>query len=333
MKTIQFEEYGSPFQVVDVPVPDLEPNQVLVKMTAASVNPRDPTVRNGMFRHIPPPVGPSSKIVGLEGSGIIAASSEEEPVYPVGTRVFFRQAYHLPKGGTWQEYVVATSQDLISVPEHKDMFEAAALRIPYQTALLALEKAGFQRDGGADQSVLAPAVGSGVGNAAIQLARAYGIQEPITTAGATAKAEKARALGYDKVIDLSCESIYDGVMRLTNGAGVDVAIDILGGSYTGQILSAIKNGKTLVVCGVSAGAQATILIFELLTKGKHINSLNIALTPPTIRESALDAVLHLWYENRIHPLIDRIFPFTQAEEAQRYLMEDRPMGRVMLAFE
>ncbi|HET8841735.1 MAG TPA: zinc-binding alcohol dehydrogenase family protein [Ktedonobacteraceae bacterium] len=243
MKSIQFGEYGSPFQVVEVPTPTLEPGQLLVKMAVASVNPRDVSVRDGVFRHIPPPVGPSSKIVGLEGSGVVVASSEDAQTYPVGSFVFFRQAYHLPHGGTWQEYVVATPQDLLPIPPGKDMFEAAAIRIPYHTALLGLEKAGFQRAGDPNQVVFVPAVGSAVGNAAIQLVRAFGIQEPITTAGNSAKAEKARALGYSKVIDLSTEPLVDGVRRLTNGVGVDVAIDMLGGAYTGQILSILKPGK------------------------------------------------------------------------------------------
>lgn len=333
MKTIQFDDYGFPFQVVEVPMPPLESGQLLIKMAVASVNPRDVSVRDGVFRHIPPPVGPSSKIVGLEGAGTVVASNAEAQSYPVGSQVFFRQAYHLPQGGTWQEYVVATAKDLLPVPSGKNLFEAAAFRIPYHTALLGLEKAGFQASGDADQVVFVPAVGSAVGNAAIQLVRAYGIQEPITTAGSSAKAEKARGLGYSKVIDLSQESLVDGVRRLAGGAGVDVAIDMLGGAYTGQILSILKPGKTLVVCGMSAGAQASILIPELMGRGRNINSLNVIFTPPPVQEAALERILQLWRENRIAPLIDRVFPFTQAEEAQRYLTVDRPLGRVLLSFE
>lgn len=333
MKTIQFTDYGSPFQVVEVPNPNLQQGQVLVKMSVASINPRDASVRDGLFRHIPPPVGPSSKIVGLEGAGTIVASADEGQTYPVGTPVFFRQAYHLPQGGTWQEYVVATPADLLPVPTGKNLVEAAAFRIPYHTALLALEKAGFQQNGNANQVVFIPAVGSAVGNAAIQVVRALGVQEPITTAGSSAKAEKARANGYSKVIDLTRETLADGVKRLSDGSGVDVAIDMLGGPYTGQILSVLKPGKTLVVCGMSAGAQATILIPELMGRGRNINSLNVIFTPPAFQEPALKRVLNLWRENLITPLIDRVFPFTQAEEAQRYLIEGRPLGRVLLSFE
>jgi len=261
------------------------------------------------------------------------ASADTQKTYPVGSSVLFRQAYHLPHGGTWQEYVVATPADLLPVPSGKSMLEAAAIRIPYHTALLALEKAGFQQTGNANQIVLAPAVGGAVGNAAIQLVRAFGVQEPITTAGSSAKAEKARSLGYSKVIDLTRETLADGVKRLSGGAGVDVAIDMLGGPFTGQILSTLKPGKTLVVCGMSAGAMANVLIPELMGRGRNINSLNVIFTPPALQEPALKCVLNLWRENRVTPVIDRVFPFTQAEEAQRYLIEDRPLGRVLLSFE
>ncbi|HEY7419847.1 MAG TPA: zinc-binding dehydrogenase, partial [Ktedonobacteraceae bacterium] len=258
---------------------------------------------------------------------------DDQQTYPIGTSVFFRHAYHLPHGGTWQEYVVATPQDLIPLPPDKDVFEAAAIRVPYQTALLGLEKGGFRPDGEAEQVVLAPAVGGAVGNAAIQLVRAYGVQEPVTTAGSTIKAERAQALGYSKVVDLSRESVHDGVMRFTNGTGVDIALDMLGGAYTEQFLSVLKPGKALVVCGFSAGPQATISIPQLMGMGKQIYSFNVIMMPPALQESALDRVFHLWNENRIRPLIDRVFPFTEAEQAQRYLKESRPLGRVLLTFE
>ncbi len=333
MRTIQFTDYATPFQVIEVPMPTLTSGQLLVKMAAASINPRDAAVRDGLFRHIPPPVGPSSKIVGLEGAGVVVATAEEEQTYPVGTGVFFRQAYHLPQGGTWQEYVVATAKDLLPIPAGKSMFEAAAFRIPYHTAQLGLEKGGFCFEGAKDQLVLVPAVGGAVGNATMQLVKAYGVQEPITTAGSTEKAEKARKLGYNKVIDLTQENLIDGVKRLSGGAGIDVALDMLGGAFTGQMLSLLKPGKTLVICGISAGVQANIMLPELVGRGRNINSLNVIFTPPSVFDAALNVILHIWRDNRVAPLIDQIFPFTQAEEAQRYLIEDRPMGHVLLTFE
>jgi NADPH:quinone reductase-like Zn-dependent oxidoreductase len=333
MKAVTFEDYGGPSQVVDVPVPELPPGHLLIKMAFAAINPRDLNLRAGMFRNIPPPLGASSKIVGNEGSGTVFASTDEQHTYPVGTHVFFREAYHLPNGGTWQEYVVAKPQDVLPVQAGKDMREAAALRTGYQSALMALEIVGFQASQGTDQLVLAPAVGSSVGNAAIQLARAYGAPEPITTAGSTAKAEKAHTLGYSKVIDLSQESLRDGVKRLTGGAGVDVALDILIGPYLSDTIAALKPGKTIVIMGGSAGVQVSFLLTELVGPVKNMRPLNVIFSPPQVRQSALERIVGLWEHNHIHPLVDRMFPISEAAEAQRYSKEGRPLGKVLLSFE
>jgi NADPH2:quinone reductase len=333
MKAVVFEDYGGPSLVADIPVPELAPGQILIKMAYAAINPRDLNLRAGMFRNIPPPLGATSKIVGNEGSGTIVASNDEQQTYPIGTQVFFREAYHLPKGGTWQEYVVATPQDVLPIQPGKDMREAAALRTGYQSAFVALEIGGFQTTNGTDQLVLAPAVGSSVGNAAIQIARAYGAPEPITTAGSSAKAEKARAAGYSKVIDLTQESLRDGAKRLTEGAGVDVALDILGGPYMPDTIAALKPGRTIVIMGGAAGLQVSFVIFDLVGPRKSMRPLNLIFESPDVKRAALERIVRLWEEDRIHPLIDRAFPVSEAAEAQRYFKEDRPFGKVLLAFE
>lgn len=134
MKAVVFEDYGGPSMLADVPDPDLLPGQILIQMAYAGINPRDLNLRAGMFQHIPPPLGATSKIVGNEGAGTIVAAAEETPTYPIGTPVFFREAYHLPKGGTWQEYAVATPRDVLPIQPQQDLREAAALRTGYQSA-------------------------------------------------------------------------------------------------------------------------------------------------------------------------------------------------------
>ena len=336
MKAVVYEEYGGPSQVADIPVPELPPGHILVKMAYAAINMRDLNLRAGMFRNIPPPLGTTAKTVGNEGSGTIVASTDEQQTYPIGTQVYFREAYQLPAGGTWQEYVLAKPQDVLPIQPGKDLREAAALRTGYQSALVALEIGGFQAREGTDQLVLAPAVGSSVGNAAIQLARVYGAPEPITTAGSTAKAEKARASGYHNVIDLTQESIRDGVKRLTGGgfgAGVDIALDILGGPYMPDTIAALKPGKTIVIMGGSAGLQVSFIIFDLVAPRKKMLPLNLIFESPEVRWSALQRIDRLWHEGRVHPLVDRVFPVSEAVEAQRYFKEDRPFGKVLLSFE
>jgi NADPH2:quinone reductase len=334
MKVIRFEAYGGPSMLIDEPEPTLQPRQILVKMSYAAINTRDLNIRAGLFRHSPPPLAPTSHIVGNEGAGIIVASADEQGMYPVGTPVLFREGYHLPRGGTWQEYVVAMPQDVLPVPQGKHLREAAAFRTAYQSAYLALEIGEFSFTDASDQVLFATAVGSGTGNAALQIARAVGAQQVISTAGSSAKAERAQAQGFHDVIDLSHEALGDGVMRLTNGRGVDVVLDVLGGSYIAQALSTLKIGKTLVVIGNAAGDfTISVSLFELMGKRRSIRSLNVILTPTLLREHALREIMHLWQEDAIAPLVDTIFPFTEVVEAQRSYKENRPFGKVLLSFE
>ena len=221
MRAIQFSEYGSydTLQRVELPQPIPEPGQIVVKMTAAAINPLDNLMRQGRvnFGQRPP------LILGNEGAGVIATEGSD---LPVGTRVMLRRAYHLPRGGTWQEYVLAPRQAVEPLPDGTSDLEAAAMRTAYDTAYMALTyRGGFQPG----QVVFAPAVGSSVANAVIQLGRILGAERVITTASSSAKARYARGLGYEDVIDLSQESIRDGIAHLTKNAGVDLVIDGMDG--------------------------------------------------------------------------------------------------------
>ncbi|GCE12373.1 quinone oxidoreductase family protein [Tengunoibacter tsumagoiensis] len=334
MKAITFQSYNEPWLIVDLPEPSLEPGQILVKMSFATLNHRDLNIHAGMFHGFPPPMGATSQIMGIEGSGTIVESRDEMQTFPIGTRVFFREAYNLPHGGTWQEYVVASPADVIAIPEGHSLTEAAALRQSYQSALLALELGKAQFDAQSRQTILAPGVGSAVGNATIQLMRAYGLSNVITTAGQTTKLQRAQEAGYERIIDLSQETLYDGVMRLTHGEGVDLVVEILGGAYTQQALTTLKRGRTLVVVGfVPGNIQLHIPIFDILAFRRGIVGMNILLTPQQERDRAIEKIVELWYAGRIHPLVDQIFPFTEIEQAQRYYKEGRPFGKVLLRFE
>ena len=326
MKAIQFSEFGDydRLQLEDLPVPELEPGQVLVKMTAAAINPLDDLTRRGIVTlGRKPPM-----ILGNEGAGVVAAG---ESAIPVGTRVMFKSGYFLPRGGTWQEYVVTSPQALQPLPDGTNDLEAAALRTGFQGAQLALtQKGGFQPG----QVVLSPGVGGSVGNAVVQLALLQGAARVITTAGSTEKAQKARDLGYQDVIDLSQEKLREGVARLTGGAGVDLAIDSMGGHITGEIVASMKVGGTIVIVGDAAGSEARFNIpRDFLARDLRILGYRTITTPPDVREQAFNMIFNFWVEGRIRPIVARAFPPEQAAEAQRYQMEGRPFGKVLLMFE
>lgn len=325
MRAVQIVEYGGydQLQLVELPIPTPEPGQVVVKMTVASINPLDNVMRLGIMR-----MGKSLPLIlGSEGVGIVA--SEGTDLAP-GTRVLFRHPYFLPCGGTWQEYVVAPRSLVAPLPDGTSDLEAAALRTAYATAYLALMDSGQFQPG---QVVFAPGVGGSLGNAVVQLGKVLGASRVITTVGTSAKAQFAREQGYTDVIDLTQESVRDGINRLTNNTGVDLMIDGLGGEIAAQGLEALKMGGRAVLLGVSAGSTLHLDITHFLTRALSIIAHQTALVPLERANEAFDVYFHLWLQGRIKPLIDRTFPIEQIVEAQRYQVEGRPCGKVLLTFD
>lgn len=326
MRAIQVSAYGDyeQLQLVDLPQPRLTEGHILVKMTAAAINPLDNLIRLGRVK-----IGQSKLpfVLGNEGTGVVVSEGSD---LPVGTRVMFREAYHLPCGGTWQEYVLTPRDLVVPLPEGTSDLEAAALRTAYVTAYMALVYRGQFQPG---QTVFAPAVGSSVGNAVIQLGHALGAERVITTAGSSAKAQRARELGYEHVIDLTQESVRDGVARITGGSGVDVIVDGLGGDITVQGLASLKRGGTLVLVGDSASPELHLYIVrDLLMNAVSIIGHRNALAPRGMTDEAFNACFALWTQGRIKPIVARTFPLEQASEAQRYQVEGRPFGKVLLTF-
>jgi NADPH2:quinone reductase len=173
-------------------------------------------------------------------------------------------------------------------------------------------------------------VGGSVANAAIQLARVQGAGRIITSAGRRDKAEQARGLGYTDVIDLSEESLSEGVMRLTEGKGVEVALDSIGGSITGECLGSLATGGRVVSMGYPAGTAATIDVMALIWKAASIHGFNMYFQSPEAFGEAWGVILKLVNERKVKPVIDRTYRLAEAAEATRHLIEDRPMGKVVL---
>lgn len=325
MRAIQVAAYGdySQLQLVEAPRPVPEAGQVVVKMTAAAINPLDHHMRLGLVT-----MGkPLPMILGNEGTGVIASEGSD---LPVGTRVMFKQAYFLPRGGTWQEYVLAPRPLVAPLLDGTNALEAAALRTAFDAAYITLVHHGHLQPG---QVVFAPAVGGSVGNAVIQLGKELGAARVITTAGSSAKAQQAQALGYTDVIDLTQESVKDGIARLTNNAGVDLVVDSLGGDITPQALASLKRGGILVLCGSSAGPMSLINLLDIFGKNLRIIGHQTVLATKEMAEEAFNAYFKLWTEGRIKPIVARTFPIEQVVEAQRYQVESRPFGKVLLTFE
>lgn len=330
MKVIQFNEYGSyeQLKLINLPEPSLAGDQLLVRVTFAAVNPVDNTIRSGLIPQAKKP----PMILGNEAAGIVVRGNAE---YPAGTRVIVSgfTAQGTVRGittdGAWQEYLAVLPSELVKTPDVLSDKEAASAFGGFFSAMACLNKAEFT----AGKSVLSLGVGGSVGNAAVQLAKALGASLVITTAGSAAKAKIAEEAGFTNVINLEKESIWEGVMRITGGKGVDIVIDSIGGHLTGDAIRSLARSGIIVNIGYSAGTQFTANITDFVWKGLQMRGQSLSGWFTTEQQQAVwDQLLPLFSNGSIKPIVAKSFGVLEAPIAQQYLIEERPFGKVLLQF-
>jgi NADPH:quinone reductase len=314
-----FSGYGG-LRQTELPKPQSAKDRVLVRVTAAGVTPLEYTVLSGGHPRAKAPL-----VLGNEGAGVIEDAGDSG--LAVGSRVMFTGPYGVGENGAWQEWVLVRPEHLALVPDAIDDVVAASLPVAYLTAQVTLTLAGFKPG----MTVLAPGIGGSVGNATYQLARAQGAGKVISTAGSAAKAAKASELGFEDVVDLSAEGLAEGVRRTTAGKGVDIVIESIGGAVTSEALSSLGLGGVLITLGYSAGRKTTIDLTDLIWKRARMAGFSLfAQSPMTIADAWRD-ILPLIIRGSVKPIVERVYPFDDAAEALRHLIEDRPFGKVVLA--
>jgi NADPH:quinone reductase len=328
MKAIQYQSYGGygENRLVDVSQPPLKDGEVLVAMRKVGINPLDNTFRSGHHYASTPKNLP--RIGGQTGAGAVVASRSD--AFKVGDRVFVRApGFAITGDGTWREFIAVPAASLSPVPDGIDDDHAAAYLAGwgYLTGYLALTELAKFKPG---QSVLAPAIGGAVGMETVQVARRLGASLVISTASSTEKAVRARAAGYEHVIDLSNESLTDGVLRITEGRGVDVVVDGVSGKLTGEALASLAFGGTVVIAGYAGGRESEVNVTDIIWKAATIRGFNFRIFPQQTVAAADAALLEFLKEGALQPAIDKVFPMSEAAEAVRHLIEDRPFGRVLM---
>ena len=305
---------------IETPKPQRTKDKALVHITAAGVTPLDHTILSGGHPRAKAPL-----VLGNEGAGVIedAGASDLE----VGSRVMFTGPYGVGENGAWQDWLLVRPEHLALVPDAIDDVVAASLPVAYLTAQVTLTLADFKPG----MTVLAPGIGGSVGNATYQLARAQGASKVISTAGSAAKAAKARKLGFEDVVDLSEEGLAEGVRRITAGRGVDIVIESIGGTVTGQALSSLGIGGVLITLGYSAGRETTIDVTDLIWKRARMAGFSLFAQSPIAIADAWRNIIPLIVSGSVKPLVERVYPLSEAGEALRHLIEDRPFGKVILA--
>src|ERR1700693_6495701 len=318
MEAKSFSGYGG-LRQTELPRPQPAKDRVLIRVTSAGVTPLDHTILSGAHPRAKAPL-----VLGDEGAGVIDDAGGSG--LAVGSRVMFTGPYGVGENGAWQEWLLVRPEHLALVPDAIDDVVAASIPVAYLTAQVTLTLAGFKPG----MTVLAPGIGGSVGNATYQLARAQGAGKVISTAGSAAKAAKARELGFEDVIDLSSEGLADGVRRLTAGKGVDIAIESIGGTLTSEALSSLGPGGFLITLGYSAGRKTTIDVTDLIWKGAQMIGYSLFAQSPTAIVSAWRDVIPLTVNGSVKPIVERVYPFGEAGEALRHLIQDRPFGKVVL---
>src|ERR1700676_2679902 len=322
MRAIEAETflgYGG-LRQIELPKPQPTKDRVLVRLTAAGVTPLDHTILSGGHPRAKAPL-----VLGNEGAGVIEDAGDSS--LAEGSRVMFTGPYGVRENGAWQEWLLVRPEHLALVPDAIDDVVAASLPVAYLTAQVTLTLAGFKPG----MTVLAPGIGGSVGNATYQLARAQGAGKVISTAGSAAKAAEARELGFEDVIDLTTESLVDGVRRITDGKGVDIVIESIGGSVTSEALSSLALGGVLTTLGYSAGRKTAIDVTDLIWKGARMAGFSLFAQSPTAIATAWRDIIPLMVTGSVKPIVERVYPLGEAGEALRHLMEDRPFGKVVLA--
>jgi NADPH:quinone reductase len=314
-----FSGYGG-LRQIELARPQATRERVLVRVTAAGVTPLDHTILSGGHPRAKAPL-----VLGNEGAGVVEDAGDSG--LAVGSRVMFTGPYGVRENGAWQEWLLARPEDLALVPDAIDNVVAASLPVAYLTAQITLTLAGFKPG----KTVLAAGIGGSVGNATYQLARAQGAGKVISTAGSKAKAARARELGFEDVIDLTTEGLADGVRRITAGSGVDIVIESIGGTVTGEALSTLGLGGVLITLGYSAGRKTTIDVTDLIWKGARMAGFSLFAQSPTAIATAWQDIIQLIVGGTVKPVVERVYSLGDAGNALRHLIEDRPFGKVVLA--
>ncbi len=325
MKAIVITKPGGPdsFELRDVPKPEPQSEQVLIRVRACALNRADLMQAMG---HYPAPVGVPADIPGLEYAGeIVAVGGGVTGPLKVGDRVF-----GIVGGGGQAEYVVSHERMVVPIPANLDFVEAAAVPEVFLTAHDALETQANVRPG---ERVLIHAVGSGVGTAAVQIAHAMGCTV-FGTSRTPEKLEQAKPLGLDVGLSPSIEPLVDAVRRHTGGAGVDVVIDFFGAPALGENLAVLATRGRLVVVGLLGGVRTEIDLAMLLRKRLMVIGTTLRARPLeekiAVTRRFAERVVPWLERGLVRPVVDRVFAFDDVRAAQARVESNLVFGKVVL---
>ncbi len=323
MKAILCDGPGAPDVLYygDAPDPIPGEGELLVRVKATALNRADLLQRQGQY---PPPPG-ASPILGLELAGEVVGGAGE---FAPGDRVMA-----VVTGGAYAELAAVPAGMAMRIPEPLTYEQAAAIPEAFLTAYLNLFTLGRL---GAGETALIHAGASGVGTAAIQLARAAGARV-FVTAGTPEKLDFCQELGAELTINYKTESFKDWALKETGGRGVDVILDFIGAPYWNDNLTALAVGGRLMLIGGMGGMRGDLNLGQIMPK-------SLTVTGTTLRRTPLDKKIALtqafaafaltrFADDQLRPVIDTVYPLHEAAAAHQRMHENANIGKIVLRVE
>ncbi len=337
MKAVRFHEHGGPdvLRYEDAPDPAPAPGRAIVRVRACALNHLDLWERRGIDRvTLPLPHISGSDVAGIVldpgGSGVAGGARVMlQPGLRCGrcaacadgrdNRCADYDVLGLRSDGGYAELISVPAENLIPIPAHVDDVTAAAFPLTFLTAWhMLVTRAGLQRG----DVVLVLAGGSGVGQAAIQVARHFGAR--VFATSAPPKADRTRALGAEQVFDHYADDFSREVRRLTGGRGADIVVEHVGTATWDRSVRSLATAGRLVTCGATTGFAAAVDL-------RHLFARQLSLLGSYMGTFAeLRAAAPLLFDGTLEPVIDDVLPLARAADAQRRLEEKEQFGKVVL---
>jgi NADPH2:quinone reductase len=320
MKAIEIAAFGGPdvLRLVDRPVPEPRADEVLVRVAAAGVNRPDIMQRQGKY---PPPPG-APVIPGLEIAGEVVRRS--------GALREGEQVCALVSGGGYAEYCAVPTVQCLRIPQGIALNDAAAMPETYFTVWTNLFDRGRLQRG---ERALIHGGTSGIGTTAIQLGHALGAVM-FATAGSKEKCDACLRLGAARAINYRQEDFVEEVKHATNGEGVDVVLDIVGGDYLQRNLACLRLNGRLVQIGLMSESKSTVDLRPLLQKRLTVTGSTLRARSPEEKGAIARALeAHVWpllERGEVRPVIDATFRLARAADAHRALESGEVIGKVVL---
>lgn len=327
MKAIIITHPGGPevLQLAEKPVPDYAGNEVLVKVMAAGINRPDVYQRKGNY---PPPAQAPQDIPGLEIAGVIEATGSDGSRWKVGDKVCA-----LVSGGGYAEYCNVPEGQCLRIPGNLDFIEAASLPETFFTVWSNVFDRGQLKP---HESLLVHGGSSGIGVAAIQMAKALGSSVYVTV-GTDEKVKFCEDLGAEKAINYKTENFKEAIEKLTDGKGVNVVLDMIGGDYTIDNLYSLTADGRLVLINTMHGKEAQVDLSLVMRKrltvtGSTLRSRDAAFKSD-IASKLEQNIWPLLASGEIKPIIHSVFPAKDAAKAHELMESSEHIGKIVLSFE